>query len=319
MTATEHTTETRWEDEATAERSVPMRRLVSEKTLAFVQRMAAEAQARMDARAASGEAAPGIPIGESPAVVRQRWLDECIPRDWQGMTLDTFRPYTPELRNAIASAGIFINEPSGYFYVWGGVGLGKTHVASGTAIRLRERGHHVRVYRASDVATMLREAVRDKNLTEKMNILKRTKVLVIDDFGAEYASDFLAAEWFDLLDARYRELAPTIITSNVAPDELGMPRLASRFTDNRYCTVVAVTGQDYRALSKPPTGNMRGIIIPPATMTGNECPVCHGTGTMGFANLPITHPGFGRVYPCSQCRGGPTTPDSGWLAFGGGQ
>jgi DNA replication protein DnaC len=272
--------------------------------MAWVARKTAEAQGRLDALAAAGQ--PFVPkyrTLRNPAEERQRTLDAAMGADWQAMTLDTFNAYTQELRVAAGSVAGFIEEPRGILYLYGDMGTGKTHLAAGTAIRLVERGYPVRVYRASDIVTSIHVALREKNLDVLMGRLKHVRVLVIDDFGAEHMTDFLAAEWFDLLDYRYRQYAATIITSNVKPDNLGMPRLTSRFSDTKNAVVVGITARDYRLMKKQPAMSVTASDFAPPPNDTAPCTTCGGLGTVK-RDLAIGHPWFGRAFPCPTCRGG---------------
>jgi DNA replication protein DnaC len=274
--------------------------------LSWVQRKAAEAQERMDALAAAGK--PFVPVYrriESPEETLRGALNAAMDADWQAMTLDRFNGYTPELRASAADVAAYIEQPHGILYLTGDIGTGKTHLAAGAAVRLVERGYIVRVYRAADMAKRIRSASLEGAavLEALMHKYKNVRVLVIDDFGAEHITDFLAAEWFDLLDYRYRQHAATIITSNVHPDNLGMPRLASRFQDGANATVVSLTAADYRMLpERPALGVAAADYAPPATVAAS-CPTCHGMGIVK-RDLPVGHPDFGYAFRCPTCGDG---------------
>jgi DNA replication protein DnaC len=272
----------------------------------WVARKTAEAQERMDALAAAGKAfVPVYRRMDDPAENLRRALDAAMDTDWQAMTLDRFNGYTAGLRVSASDVAAFIERPLGMLYLAGDIGTGKTHLAAGAAIRLVERGYIVRVYRASDMAKRIRAASAEGAgaLETLMHRYKKVRVLVIDDFGAEHMTDFLAAEWFDLLDYRYRQHAATIITSNVHPNDLGMPRLASRFQDRTYATIVSLTAKDYRMLpERPALGVAAADYAPPATVAAS-CPTCHGMGIVKH-DLPVGHPDFGYAFRCPTCGDG---------------
>lgn len=274
--------------------------------LAWVAKKAAEAQSRMDALAAAGQ--PFVPKYRkiaNPAEDRQRALDAAMPGEWQGMTLGTFNGYTSELRLTATKVAEFINEPRGFLYLYGDVGTGKTHLAAGAAIRLVERGFPVRVYRAADVASRFRSASQEGagELERYVNRLKSTRVLVLDDFGAEHLTEFVAAEWYDVLDCRHGTLMPTIITANVHPDSLNMPRLASRLLDVRWSTVAGITAKDYRAMAAPPRMGVSADDYAPPSIAEPACPTCGGFGIVK-RDLPTGHMHFGRAFPCPTCKSG---------------
>jgi DNA replication protein DnaC len=61
-----------------------------------------------------------------------------------------------------------------------------------------------------------------------------TDILILDDVGTEYSTDFSGAETYRLLNARYNERRSTVITTNVPFDDLETalnPRIVARLLD----------------------------------------------------------------------------------------
>ena len=72
-------------------------------------------------------------------------------------------------------------------------------------------------------------------------------LLLLDDLGAEKVSDWSRQVCYTLIDRRYREMQPTIITSNLGLNELAKTideRIASRIVEMG--AVVKLEGKDYR-------------------------------------------------------------------------
>ena len=70
-------------------------------------------------------------------------------------------------------------------------------------------------------------------------------LLILDDYGAHQATKWSDPLLFRLLDARYANGLPMILTSNVALTE--MPgRIISRLSDAHVSTLVQFTGTDQR-------------------------------------------------------------------------
>jgi len=82
---------------------------------------------------------------------------------------------------------------------------------------------------------------------QRVRDCQNTKLLVIDDIGAEKASEWTQERLYSVIDHRYANLLPLIVTSNLPPSKLAEQtgeRAASRLAE--MCTVVAMTGGDRR-------------------------------------------------------------------------
>lgn len=76
---------------------------------------------------------------------------------------------------------------------------------------------------------------------------QNVKLLVIDDLGAEKASEWTQERFYSVIDHRYANCMPLIVTSNIPPKELAEQtgdRAASRLAE--MCEIVAMTGSDRR-------------------------------------------------------------------------
>lgn len=129
----------------------------------------------------------------------------------------------------------------------GPVGTGKTWQAYGALRELIAAGVHDFI--ASTAADLLDECRPggDGNALQKA---KTARVLFIDDIGAFKASEWTAETLYRLIDARWSAMLPTIITTNLAPKDLGESlgdRLSSRLAG--CCRQVALKGNDRRRVS----------------------------------------------------------------------
>ena len=78
-------------------------------------------------------------------------------------------------------------------------------------------------------------------------------VLVLDDLGKEDATEWSVGTVFSVLDARYEDMRPTIVTSNYAPGALADARRGERVTAeaiasriSQTCRPVYLGGRDRR-------------------------------------------------------------------------
>lgn len=115
-----------------------------------------------------------------------------------------------------------------WLYLWGPTGTGKTGLAFGLMRELMAGGRPVIFITVPDLLARIRaswDAARDRRdeAREEDIIagLRRIDVLVMDDWGAEPpARDWSDAVFYRLINDRLGHHRQTIVTSNLAPDEL---------------------------------------------------------------------------------------------------
>jgi DNA replication protein DnaC len=180
----------------------------------------------------------------------------------------------PKIVEGLAGiAKIKIPHADGSLYLFGGVGTGKTTLA--VAIMKRDallnltaekvvggryevHGVSYRLVRMGDLSRRLRATFNANNggsvETEHkiLDSLCNARKLVVDDFGTEKATEYIANVVYDIIDTRYSNNLTTIFTSNYSPqqiadryvDKVVGARIASRIVE--MCRVVEVGGADRR-------------------------------------------------------------------------
>lgn len=83
-----------------------------------------------------------------------------------------------------------------------------------------------------------------------MQHLKTVELLVLDDLGAEKSSEWTKSVLFEIIDYRYNELLPILVTTNCPPKEL-KEKIGDRNFDRlrEICTLVSVTTESQRKTS----------------------------------------------------------------------
>ena len=130
-------------------------------------------------------------------------------------------------------------------------GTGKTHLATGLAIRACQAGHRVQFATASGWVARLAEAHHAGKLQDELVRLGRYPLLVIDEVGYIPFEPEAANLFFQLVSSRY-ERASLIVTSNkpfgrwgeVFGDEVVAAAMIDRLV--HHAEVVALKGDSYR-------------------------------------------------------------------------
>ena len=123
-------------------------------------------------------------------------------------------------------------------------GSGKTMLACSIAnsLKTNDRDLTLKFIAAPAYMKKLKSSFGEQD-TARMNIRAKIReyyncdILIIDDLGAEKRSDWSDSELFDLIDSRYTNKLPTIITSNKAIRELPED---DRLKDRIYETTIAI-------------------------------------------------------------------------------
>jgi len=130
-------------------------------------------------------------------------------------------------------------------------GTGKTHLATGIAIRACQAGHRVQFATASQWVDRLAEAHRAGTLQAELIRLARYPLLVIDEVGYIPFEHEAANLFFQLVSSRY-ERASLIVTSNKPfgrwGEVFGDDTVAAAMIDRlvHHADVVALKGDSYR-------------------------------------------------------------------------
>ncbi|MFJ7279825.1 ATP-binding protein [Kitasatospora sp. NPDC098663] len=146
----------------------------------------------------------------------------------------------PEGQLGIARAGSLL--------LLGETGTGKTHQAYGAIRALLGDGVRLRWQAITSVTLYAMMRPRPGADPEReMRELERTPLLLVDDLGAGRASEFTEETTYRLVNHRYEQQLPTILTSNITPAELsGLlgDRTASRL--RQMCHKAILDGPDRR-------------------------------------------------------------------------
>lgn len=139
-------------------------------------------------------------------------------------TFDTFVVGKPnELAHAaakrVAEGGVVTFNP---LFLYGGVGLGKTHLMHAIAWELKNRSPELRVVYLSAEQFMYRfvQALRDKDMMTFKQLFRSVDVLMVDDVQFIARKDATQEEFFHTFNALVDQNKQIIISSDRAPTEI---------------------------------------------------------------------------------------------------
>lgn len=131
--------------------------------------------------------------------------------------------------------------------LYGRCGSGKTFAAACAANALIDKGYTCYMTNFSRIANTI-SGLYEKQ--EYLDSLNNYSLLVLDDLGAERATEYMNEIVFSIIDGRYRANLPMIITSNLTIEELKHPKgIAEQRVFNRIlerCFPLEVNGADRR-------------------------------------------------------------------------
>jgi DNA replication protein DnaC len=135
----------------------------------------------------------------------------------------------------------------------GDAGRGKSHLAEAILREVFATSRRLRYEQVSDMLQDMRATFsqRDQELETHMAYYRSRDILVLDDLGAERATDWTVDILTSIVDERYRNGKRTVITTNKSYDQMKDTigfRLASRIFDIHTGKVrlIVMTGGDWR-------------------------------------------------------------------------
>jgi len=172
----------------------------------------------------------------------------------EGKTLPTFEPDSPELERALATATAYSASLDGWLVLSGPCGTGKTHLAAAIANEtLAHANQPVMFTVAPDLLDHLRatfDPSRGIDYDERFNKIRNTFLLILDDLGTENTTPWAREKLYQIVNHRYNERLPTVITTN-QPDSAIDERVLSRMLDRGMSIRVNLSGDDYRRRGDP--------------------------------------------------------------------
>lgn len=140
-------------------------------------------------------------------------------------------------------------------FILGNSGTGKTYLSSCIANRALERGKTVYYQSAYQLFDMFEKVKFQKtdgqDFEETIKYVYNVDLLIIDDLGTEFITQYTSATFFDILNSRINNKKSTIISTNLSMeniDQMYGTRVVSRIYGDY--TALMTTGCDLREVKK---------------------------------------------------------------------
>lgn len=226
------------------------------------EREAAE-RAKQEAEAARRMEAKVLEIVGASGMHRRflrRTFDTFLPTQQNQRALRACKAYADNFRDKLpcddaepGRNGLFITGPKG---------TGKTHLAAAIANQLMQEGTAVICMTMIDLLDRIKQTYEKQKQwgTSEGAVLstyKEVPLLIIDDMGKEPATEWAVSKIYAIINARYEEYLPTIITTNysdselvkrLTPKESGDSTTADATIDRlrEMCAAIVTTGDSWR-------------------------------------------------------------------------
>ena len=173
---------------------------------------------------------------------QRRWAAKvgsaAIPERFKDRTLDSYVAKTSGQQKALAFAteyaenfDLVLKEGRSAIFV-GKVGTGKTHLAIGIALSIMQQQRSALFVTVQRLIRRVKDSWHTKEETESqvIDVFASPYLLVLDEVGVQFGSEFEKQVLFDVLNTRYENRKPSILLSNIPKEQLS-DYLGERVTD----------------------------------------------------------------------------------------
>lgn len=189
--------------------------------------------------------------------VRKRLFSLSHLDELKDLTFENFHPrgrgrglgqtQAASIERAFNQANNYAKNLNGWLLFQGNYGCGKTHLAAAIANFAVSMGVPTLFLTVPDLLDMLRFSynAEDTTFEQRFDEIRNAQLLVLDDFGTQNATNWAQEKLFQIINYRYINKFPLIITTNIGLAEIE-PRIRSRLQDPELVTTVRIHAPDYR-------------------------------------------------------------------------
>ncbi|MBP3375708.1 MAG: ATP-binding protein [Clostridia bacterium] len=165
------------------------------------------------------------------AGIKSSGMSELIKKQsFENFSLDYYKQNPENYRRMSAILDVmkkyaesFSPETSGNIAMFGGTGLGKTHLSSAVAAVLIENGNDVYYTSATNMFADFEEkrfgSSASYDVTGDVSQYFSCDLLIIDDLGAEMINQFTVSCLYNVINTRINRKKPTMLSTNLTQEE----------------------------------------------------------------------------------------------------
>ena len=188
--------------------------------------------------------------------MRERLFSLSHLEELKGLTFDTFlvrgrkglgEGQANSLEWAFNRARQYAGNLEGWLVIQGGFGCGKTHLAAAIANFAVAMGVPTLFLTVPDLLDALRFSYdsADTTFEERFDEIRNAQLLVLDDFGTQNATAWAQEKLFQIINYRYINRMPLVVTTNLDMDEIEA-RIRSRLADPELVGLIRIAAPDFR-------------------------------------------------------------------------
>ncbi len=171
------------------------------------------------------------------------------------LTFENFQPrgrvglsplQADSLERAFNQSSLFARSLKGWLLLQGKYGCGKTHLAASIANFTVGLGVPTLFITVPDLLDELRFAYdSDVSFEQRFDEIRNITLLILDDFGTQNATAWAQEKLFQILNYRYINRLPLVVTTNLSLNEID-ERIRSRLQDPDLVTTAIILAPDHR-------------------------------------------------------------------------
>ena len=178
------------------------------------------------------------------------------------------------LEAAYDSAQHFAQTLDGWLVLQGTYGCGKTHLAAAIANFVVDLNIQTLFITVPDILDSLRFSYDDPTSTfeQRFDEIRNVPLLILDDFGTQNATEWAQEKLFQIMNYRYVNKLPIVLTTNVDIRTIE-PRILSRLSDEKFVQKLKILAPDYRRPMQDTPGplpNLHNFTFSNFTLRENE-------------------------------------------------